>query len=48
MYQTVKSYGKVCIRSHFSCGVASVKLFARIVSNGIWSVSRVKCDAYRK
>ena len=35
------------MRSH-NCSVASVKLFTRMVSNGFWSVSRVKCEVYRK
>ena len=29
------------MRSHCSHGAASVKLFARIVSSGFWSVSRI-------
>ena len=48
IYLTMKSYGKVHIRSHCNCRVASVKLLTRIVSNGFWSASRVKCEAYRK
>ena len=48
MYWTVKSYWKGHIRSHCSHGVASIKFFARIVSNGFSLLSRVKCDAYRK
>ena len=42
IYQTLKSYRKVQIRSCHSHGFTSVKLLARIVSSGFGSVSRVK------
>ena len=48
MWCTEKLYRNVCIRILCSCSVAWFKLFNRIASNSFWSVSNMKCLAYRK
>ena len=44
----MKSYANVFISILCNRGVAAFKLFAKIVSNGFWSVSSTNLMAYRK
>ena len=48
IYLTVKLYGKVLIRMHWSLGVAWLRLLDRIASSGFWSVSSIKWHPYKK
>ena len=48
IYLTVKLYGKVLIKMHYSLGVAWLRLLDRIASSSFWSVSSIKWQPYKK
>ena len=47
IYLTVKLYGKVLIRMHWSLGVVWLRLLDRIASSSFWSVSSMKWCPYK-